>query len=47
MEPEILRKWKEVKEALEKAGKTESPFYKRAAWICTKGKDPGPDFFFK
>lgn len=41
MEPEILRKWKQVKEALKEAGKTDSPFYKRALTVATTGRDPG------
>ena len=32
--------WKKVKEALEKAGKTDCYFYKRAVAICNGGKDP-------
>jgi hypothetical protein len=41
MEPEQLEKWRKVKEALEKAGKTDSLFYKRAAVILKTGVDPG------
>jgi len=36
--------WARVKEALEKAGKTNSPFYTRAVAVVTTGRDPGPDF---
>lgn len=34
-------KWRKVKVALEKAGKTDSFFYKRALTVVTTGKDPG------
>ena len=34
-------KWRKVKEALEKAGKTDSFFYKRALAVVMTGKDPG------
>lgn len=34
--------WAKVKEALEKAGKTDSPFYARAIKVLTTGRDPGP-----
>lgn len=36
--------WAKVKEALERAGKTSSPFYTRAVAVLTTGRDPGPDF---
>jgi len=36
--------WAKVKEALERAGKTSSPFYTRAVTVLTTGRDPGPDF---
>jgi len=41
---EQLEKWRLVKEALEKAGKTDSHFYKRAEAVLKTGKDPGPIF---
>ena len=34
-----IQNWKKVKEALERAGKTDSYFYKRAVAILTTGKD--------
>jgi len=34
--------WLKVKEALEKAGKTDSHFYLRAVAILKTGVDPGP-----
>ena len=36
---EQIDNWKKVKEALEKAGKTDSYFYKRAIAILTTGRD--------
>ena len=36
--------WAKVKEALERAGKTDSPFYARAVAVLTTGRDPGLDF---
>lgn len=41
MDKEQVDKWRKVKEALEKAGKTDSFFYKRAVVIIETGKDPG------
>jgi hypothetical protein len=35
--------WRKVKEALEKAGKTDSFFYRRAVAIGRGGKDPFDD----
>jgi hypothetical protein len=32
--------WQKVKEALERAGKTDTFFYKRAVAIVTTGRDP-------
>jgi len=43
MDTERLRKWALVKEALEKANKTDSIFYKRAEIVLKTGRDPGPD----
>ena len=34
-----IQNWKKVKEALERAGKTDSYFYKRAVAILTTGRD--------
>ena len=36
------KNWKEVKEALEEAGKTDCYFYKRAVAIAEGGDDPMP-----
>ena len=44
MDEEQIRKWGLVKDALEKAGKTDSFFYKRALAVVTTGKDPGEAF---
>ena len=41
MDSENVEKWRKVKEALEKAGKTDSFFYKRAEAVVKTGKDPG------
>jgi hypothetical protein len=39
MDKEQIEKWRKVKEALEKAGKTDSFFYKRAVSVVTTGRD--------
>lgn len=44
MDKEQVEKWRKVKEALEKAGKTDSFFYKRAEAVVRTGKDPGDNF---
>jgi len=44
MDAEQLEKWRKVKEALEKAGKTDSFIYKRAATVVRTGRDPGDSF---
>ena len=36
---EQIENWQKIKEALEKAGKTDSYFYKRAVAILTTGRD--------
>ena len=36
---EQIDNWRKVKEALEKSGKTDSYFYKRAVAILTTGRD--------
>jgi len=41
VDKEQVEKWWRVKEALEKAGKTDSFFYKRAESVLKTGKDPG------
>lgn len=44
MDDRTRENWAKVKEALEKAGKTSSPFYARAVAILTTGRDPGDGF---
>ena len=39
MDRHTLENWKKIKEALEKAGKTDCYFYKRAVAILTTGRD--------
>lgn len=39
MDKEQVKKWALVKEALEKSGKTDSFFYKRAVSVVTTGRD--------
>jgi len=46
MNKEQVDKWQKIKIALEKAGKTDSFFYKRALTVVTTGRDPG-DFLDK
>jgi len=43
MDDRTRENWAKVKEALERAGKTSSPFYARAVAVLTTGRDPGPD----
>ena len=40
MDRRTVENWQKVKEALEKAGKTDSMFYKRAAAIVAGRPDP-------
>ena len=40
MDKQELENWKRVKEALEKAGKTDSMYYKRAVAIIEGRPDP-------
>jgi len=47
MDKEQVEKWRKVKDALEKAGKTDSFFYKRAVAVVTTGRDPGDSLSFK
>jgi len=42
MDENTYNNWLRVKEALEKSGKTDSFFYKRACQIVVSRKDPGP-----
>ena len=43
MDKQEIENWKNVKEALEKADKTDCMFYKRAVSITEGGKDPMSD----
>lgn len=45
MDKEQIEKWRLVKEALEKAGKTDCHFYKRAEAVLKNGRDPGLEAF--
>ena len=40
MDQRIKDNWQKVKEALEKSGKTDSWYYKRACAIVATGRDP-------
>ena len=40
MDEQERKNWETVKQALEKAGKTGTMFYKRAVAICAGKKDP-------
>lgn len=42
MDNKQVENWRKVKEALEKAGKTDSHFYRRAVAVLKTGVDPGP-----
>ena len=44
MDPDTLENWRKIKEHLEKEGKTDCDFYKRACSILAGRKDPGPKF---
>jgi hypothetical protein len=44
MDPHIRANWVKVKEALERAGKTDCYYYQRALAILRTGNDPGPPF---
>ena len=46
MNKEQVEKWKLVKAALEKTGKTDNHSYKRATAVVKTGIDPGPEAFF-
>lgn len=45
VDEEQIEKWRKVKEALERANKTNSFIYKRAAAVVKSGKDPGDNPF--
>jgi hypothetical protein len=40
MDKQTLENWRKVKEALERSGKTDCFFYKRAVAILSTGRDP-------
>ncbi len=42
MDKTTYENWVRIKERLEASGKTDSFFYKRAAYIVQNGRDPGP-----
>ena len=42
MDRHTFNNWVKVREALERAGKTDCLIYRRALAITTGGKDPGP-----
>ena len=44
MDDSTRENWAKVKAALEKAGKTDCDFYRRAVAVVTTGRDPGPGF---
>lgn len=43
MDKQEIENWEKVKQALEKAGKTDTFYYKRAVLICAGGSDPLED----
>jgi hypothetical protein len=44
MTPQTLQNWLKVKEALERAGKTNCHMYQRACAVIKTGRDPGHPF---
>lgn len=44
MDDRTRENWAKVKAALEKAGKADCHFYRRAVAVVQTGRDPGPDF---
>ena len=42
MDERTRENWAKVKAALEKAGKTDCSFYRRAVAVVMTGRDPGP-----
>lgn len=44
MDQRTRENWAKVKAALERAGKTDCDFYRRAVAVVTTGRDPGPGF---
>lgn len=40
MDKHTLENWKKIKELMERQGRTDSMFYKRAVLILNGGKDP-------
>ena len=45
MDADTRANWAKVKDALERAGKTDCYYYKRAVAILTRGCYPGPPGF--
>ena len=46
MDPRTRENWAKVKDALERAGKTDCYYYQRAVAILKGGHDPGPPSLF-
>lgn len=44
MDQRTRENWLKVKVALERAGKTDCSFYRRAVAVVLTGRDPGPEF---
>jgi hypothetical protein len=44
MDDRTRENWEKVKVALEKVGKTDCDFYRRAVAVVMTGRDPGPKF---
>jgi hypothetical protein len=44
MDDRTRENWAKVKAALERSGKTDCDFYRRAVAVATTGRDPGPVF---
>jgi hypothetical protein len=47
MDERTKQNWQKIKEELEKAGKTDNMFYRRAISIVTTGHDPLDSFLNK
>jgi len=47
VDPRTRENWTKVKEALERAGKTDCYYYKRAVAILARGVDPGAPSFLE
>jgi hypothetical protein len=44
MDDRTRENWAKIKAALERSGKTDCDFYRRAVAVVTTGRDPGPAF---